>query len=119
MTALLEIADLSAGSGASQSLDRVSLRVMPGEVVALVGANGAGKTTLLDAVMGFVAAESGSMSFDGTALTGISVHERARRGIGYSPEGRRVFPEITVRETLALSFRGDDAGLAQQMVEMF
>src|SRR5205823_14120393 len=78
-----------------------------GEAVALLGANGAGKSTLLKAVMGFVPAARGVIEFDGRSLAGVSVAGRSRLGLGYSPEGRRVFPGMTVRENLEVAKRGE------------
>ena len=102
MTRLLEIRDLEAGYGPIRALDGVSLDVAPGELVAIIGANGAGKTTLLMAISGVVRPRKGSVTFDGRAITGLPPHEIMRLGIGHAPEGRRIFPRLTVRENLQL-----------------
>jgi branched-chain amino acid transport system ATP-binding protein len=106
MNPLLKIAGLTARYGQITALENVSLEVHAGEAVALLGANGAGKSTLLKAVMGFVAPTAGTVELDGNALAGVSVAGRSRLGLGYSPEGRRVFPGMTVRENLEVASRG-------------
>jgi branched-chain amino acid transport system ATP-binding protein len=102
MTPLLEIRDLEAGYGPIRAVDRVSLDVAEGELVALIGANGAGKTTLLMAISGVVPVRGGMIRFAGRSLAGLPPHEILRLGIGQAPEGRRIFPRLTVRENLEL-----------------
>ena len=99
---LLEVRDLEAGYGPIRALDRVSLDVEDGELVALIGANGAGKTTLLMAISGVVPPRGGSIRFAGSPLAAAKPHEVMRLGIGHAPEGRRIFPRLTVRENLEL-----------------
>jgi branched-chain amino acid transport system ATP-binding protein len=99
---LLEVRDLEAGYGPIRALDRVSLDVEDGELVALIGANGAGKTTLLMAISGVVPSRGGSIRFAGSPLASVKPHEVMRLGIGHAPEGRRIFPRLTVRENLEL-----------------
>ena len=99
---LLEVRDLEAGYGPIRALDHVSLDVEDGELVALIGANGAGKTTLLMAISGVVPSRGGSIRFAGSPLTDVKPHEVMRLGIGHAPEGRRIFPRLTVRENLEL-----------------
>jgi branched-chain amino acid transport system ATP-binding protein len=106
MKPLLKIDRLTARYGQITALEEVSLEVHAGEAVALLGANGAGKSTLLKAVMGFVAPAGGAIELDGRPLAGVSVAGRSRLGLGYSPEGRRVFPGMTVRENLEVASRG-------------
>ena len=100
--AILEVRDLSAGYGPIRALDGVSIEVGEGETVAIIGANGAGKTTLLMTIVGVVPARSGSVVFRGRPITGLPTHEVARMGIGHAPEGRRIFPRLSVRENLEL-----------------
>ena len=99
---LLEVTALVAGYGPIRALDGVSLDVEPGELVAIIGANGAGKTTLLMAISGVVPPRAGAIRFAGRSLAGLPPHEVMRAGIGHAPEGRRIFPRLTVRENLEL-----------------
>jgi branched-chain amino acid transport system ATP-binding protein len=101
MKALLEIESLHAGYGATPVLHGVDLGVGAGEAVALLGRNGMGKTTLVRAVMGLVAVRSGRIAFAGEPIAGEAVHRIARRGIGLVPEGRQVFPNLSVEEHLS------------------
>ena len=102
-TALLDVDGITVAYGPITALSGVSLRVDPGEVVALLGANGAGKSTLLRTVIGFLAPSAGTLTFAGTSLPGLRPERRARLGLAYSPEGRRVFPGMTVRENLEVA----------------
>jgi len=99
---VLEVAELNAGYGDTQVLWDVSLRVEPGEIVALVGSNGAGKTTLLSVMSGLLPARSGRISFEGESISHLSSESIVRRGIVHVPEGRRLFGALTVRENLML-----------------
>lgn len=99
---LLEIAGLSVAYGGALALDGVSLSLAAGGVLALLGANGAGKSTLVRAVMGLVPLAAGSIRLDGMDLRGVATERRARLGLGYVPEGRRVFPGLSVADTLLL-----------------
>ncbi len=97
---MLTIRSLNVSYGDSQVLWDVHLDVPPGQVVCLLGRNGVGKTTLLKSIMGLLTPRSGSITFHGQELTGLSPDERARRGIGYVPQGRDIFPDLTVHENL-------------------
>jgi len=99
---VFQIRDLHAGYGATPILFGVSLEVREGEAVALLGKNGMGKTTLMKTAMGFLRPTRGSIDFEGTDLSRLTPHEIARRGVGFVPENRRVFPGLTVRENLEL-----------------
>jgi branched-chain amino acid transport system ATP-binding protein len=107
MSALLAVEDLVVGHGPLTALHGVSLDIAPGEIVALVGSNGAGKSTLLKAVMGLIPAQSGSIHLDGEPIDALPPWARARRGLGYCPEGRRVFPGLTVEENLDVVAKPD------------
>lgn len=100
MPPLLEVEGLGAGYGSSRVLFDLSMRVEAGELVALIGSNGAGKTTLMKAISGMLPAWKGQVRFDGEDVTGIGPDELVRRGLAHCPEGRRVFPAMTVDENL-------------------
>jgi len=99
---VLDIAGLTVRYGSATVLREVDLQVKQGQVVALLGANGAGKTTLMRAAAGLVPSTAGSMTLDGKQVGSASAHQRARRGLCLVPEGRGVFPNLTVRENLRL-----------------
>ncbi|MBI3075746.1 MAG: ABC transporter ATP-binding protein [Deltaproteobacteria bacterium] len=104
---LLEVEDLHTYYDLSHILFGVSLRVRAGEVACLLGRNGAGKTTTLRSVMGLARPQQGRVRFKGEVISGLEPFEIARRGLGYVPEDRRIFPELTVRENLEVARRGN------------
>jgi branched-chain amino acid transport system ATP-binding protein len=97
---LLEVRDLVVHHGQLRALSGISLTVFPGEVYALIGANGAGKSTLLRTIAGLHHPTSGSISYDGKDVTGLRPEKRATAGIGMVPEGRRLFPSLSLEENL-------------------
>jgi branched-chain amino acid transport system ATP-binding protein len=99
---MLRIDALAAGYGRSQVLHDVKLTCGPGEVVCLLGRNGAGKSTTLKTVMGIIGAAGGEIRFGGDSLVGLPPHAIARRGIGYVPEERLIFPDLSVAENLSM-----------------
>jgi len=99
---LLRIAGVTAYYGNIIALRGVDLEINPGEIVALIGANGAGKSTLMMTVCGNPRARSGSIVFDGTDITAMPTHEIMRRAIAQAPEGRRIFPRMSVLENLQM-----------------
>src|SRR5579864_2442008 len=99
-TPLLDVRDLTVHHGQLRALDRVSLRVFPGEVYAIIGANGAGKSTLLRTIAGLHRPTEGEIWFDGQDVTRVRPERRAARGIAMVPEGRRLFESLTVEENL-------------------
>ena len=117
---LLEVEELEAAYGPIRALDGVSLHVAPGELVAIIGANGAGKTTLLMAISGIVPVRRGAVRLDGRPVTGLAPHEIVRLGVGHAPEGRRIFPRMTVRENLELGgfVRRDRADVRRDIEEI-
>ena len=99
---MLEIKDLYVSYGMMEVLHGVSVNVEDDELVSIIGPNGAGKTTLIKTVMGLVKPTSGSIIYDGQDITHLPAHKRAAMGIGYVPEGRRVFGKLTVEENLKM-----------------
>ena len=102
MSALLEIKDLELAYGQVAVCRDISLRLDRGEIVALIGANGAGKSTTLRAIAGVLPPRAGTITFSGRDVTAMTSYERSKLGIALVPEGRRVFPFLTVRENLEL-----------------
>ncbi|WP_024506493.1 ABC transporter ATP-binding protein [Bradyrhizobium sp. ARR65] len=111
---MLEIRDLVCGYGGVTALRGISLDVKPGQLVALIGANGAGKSTTLRAISGLVPPRSGSLFFDGKDMTGARPPRVLACGIAHCPEGRRVFPHMTVEENLVMGgyLRADTSEIA-------
>lgn len=108
---LLEVSGISAGYAGSNVLDHLSFSVNQGEAVALLGRNGAGKTTTLKTIAGVVRLRHGELSFDGRSLAKMPIHEINRLGVASVPEGRRVFPNLTVVENLKLAMRPGGASI--------
>lgn len=117
--ALLEVADLSVAYGTVRAVRDLSLNVLEGELVALLGANGAGKTTTLNAIMGMVPATAGRISFGGTDITNRASEHIVRSGMTLVPEGRRVFSNLTVDENLRLGAVGASRRAAAPVSELF
>jgi len=107
---LLEVHDLNTFYGASHVLQGISLNVAEGELVALLGRNGMGKSTTLKTIMGLVKSKSGSVIFEGKEITGFPPFKAAQAGIGYVPEERRIFPELSVMDNLLLGVKGGKMG---------
>jgi branched-chain amino acid transport system ATP-binding protein len=119
---LLSLENIWAYYGNFPALHGVSLEVSRGEVVALLGSNGAGKTTLLKAVSGLLKVRSGAISFSGKRIEALSPNAIVRLGISQCPEGRKLFPEMTVLKNLRLGAyirRGDENGIAESLREIF
>ena len=107
----LVVEGLNAWYGAAHILTDVTLDVGPGEVVALLGRNGAGKSTTFRAIMGLVSRREGSIRFDGAEMMTLPTYEIVRRGLGYVPEDRRIFSDLSVEENLAVGRRPPRTGL--------
>jgi len=107
---LLEVKDLNTYYGASHVLQGISLNVAEGELVVLLGRNGMGKSTALKTIMGLVKPKSGSVVFEGREITGYPPYKAAQAGIGYVPEDRRIFPELSVLDNLFLGIKGGKMG---------
>jgi branched-chain amino acid transport system ATP-binding protein len=99
---VLEIADIHTSYGNIRALKGISLTVEKGEIVTLIGANGAGKTTTLKTIIGTLGPQRGEIRFEGKRISGLSTNKVVRLGISHSPEGRRIFPRMTVLENLEL-----------------
>jgi len=99
---MLEVRDLHVHYGAVEAVKGVSFQMNAGEMISLIGANGAGKSTILRALTGLVQPSSGSIEFHGRSLVGLSPHQIIRLGIGHVPEGRRLFPKMSVMENLKM-----------------
>ena len=119
---MLEVDQLSAGYGRIPILNNVTFTVAEGEFVGVLGHNGMGKTTLLRALMGYLPATSGRVRFDGADLTRAEPFRRARAGLGYVPQGREIFPMLSVHENLAmgaLNREDDEATVIATALETF
>lgn len=118
--ALLAVRNLGVNYGAVQALENVDLHVMPGEVVALLGANGAGKSTTLRAISGLLRPRAGEIRLAGQPITGLNPTEIVTRGVAHVPEGRRVFGSMTVLENLRLgaSVRQDQDAIRDDLNRM-
>ena len=121
---MLEIRGLKVSYDGLRALDDVSIDVHSGEFVAVIGANGAGKTTLVKTIIGLMRPEAGSIRLDGKDIAGRTPYEIVERGIATVPEGRRLFPELTVRENLLLgayipSMRADAPRRIEKIFELF
>ena len=112
---------MSVAYGGIQAVRELSLEVAPGEMVCLIGANGAGKTTTLKALSGLLAPHGGSVHFDGQSITRLPAHEIARRGLALVPEGRGVFPRMSVAENLMMGAyaRNDRAAIARDLDQVY
>src|SRR5438445_13064473 len=122
MRPMLEIDGLAAGYGTAQVLFDVSLRVDTGEVVTLIGRNGMGKTTTISTIMGLLPTRAGRASFEGRRLTGLPPYLIAQAGIGLVPEGRQIFPALSVEENLvatAAARFGDRPWTLARVYELF
>jgi branched-chain amino acid transport system ATP-binding protein len=118
---LLKVEELDCRYGLLQAVRGVSLEVAQGEIVALIGANGAGKSTLLRAIAGAHRPHAGRITFDGADMTRVPTHRRVARGIALVPEGRRLFPGLTVEENLRVAAAGNRRGRwnVQAVLEAF
>ena len=118
---MLTLSKLAVSYDGSRVLRDVNLRVEAGQVVCLMGRNGVGKTTTLKAVTGLVRADAGEIALDGAALDSMTADQRARQGLGYVPQGRDIFPNLTVAENLRMGTvaRGRAAGDLERIFELF
>ncbi len=118
---MLTVDNLHQAYGGSHILRGLSFAVKQGEVTTLLGRNGVGKTTLLKSLMGLVKTKEGSMAFDGRDITHLPPHERVKAGIGYVPQGREIFPRLTVEENLLMGLATQRGGtkIPERIYDMF
>jgi branched-chain amino acid transport system ATP-binding protein len=120
-TALLELRDVETYYGAIQALKGISIEVHEGEIVTLIGSNGAGKSTTLRSINGLNHPRRGTITFKGKDITHEAAHDIVKRGIAQSPEGRKLFPRMTVTENLEMGAfqRSDKSGMREDMDRVF
>jgi branched-chain amino acid transport system ATP-binding protein len=119
---VLDVAGLRAAYGRTPVLRGIDMTIAKGEIVSLIGRNGVGKTTTMRCLIGLLRATSGQILFEGQLITDLPADARARLGIGYIPQGRQVFPRMTVEENISVSLlagRGKDRGLAELAYQYF
>ncbi|MGV9453334.1 ABC transporter ATP-binding protein [Streptomyces sp. NPDC003635] len=121
MTALLEVEDLRVAYGKIEAVKGISFSVEAGQVVTLIGTNGAGKTTTLRTLSGLLKPTSGKIIFDGKPLTGVAAHKIVALGLAHSPEGRHIFPRLTIFENLQLGafLRKDKEGIEKDIQKAY
>ena len=118
---MLTLEALDSGYGAAQVLRGMSLTVEPGEIHCLLGRNGAGKTTTMKAITGLLPLWAGRITLDGADIGILPAHERARHGVGYIPQGRRLFTELTVAQNLEIGLmtRGSGPAVRERVLDLF
>lgn len=118
---MLEIDRIDAGYGRAQVLRGLSLSISPGEILCLLGRNGAGKTTTMKAIMGLLPLTGGQVRLDGQVISELPAHRVAGAGIGYIPQGRRLFSELTVAQNLEIGLRVKNSGpeVLEGVLELF
>src|ERR1700759_1277657 len=119
---MLEVKDINLYYGAAQALRGVSISAEPGKVTCVLGRNGVGKTSLLRSLVGQYPISSGSIVFDGAGISALKTYERARKGIGFVPQGREIFPLLTVEETLKTGFgplKREDRNIPDDVFSLF
>ena len=118
---MLHLQSIGSGYGAVQVLRDLTLEARPGEVLCVMGRNGAGKSTMMKTIMGLVPPTTGSISLDGARISGLPAHEVPRHGIGYVPQGRRLFGDLTVAENLEIGLmtRKRDTRVREHVLTLF
>ncbi len=118
---LLKLENVRSGYGPIEAVKGVSLHVNRGEIVTIIGANGAGKTSTILTISGIVAVRSGSIRFAGESLVGVPAHDIVARGLAQIPEGRKIFPRLTVQENLRMGafLRKDESGVNDDLEQMY
>lgn len=120
-TPMLDVRQVDVAYGGIRAVRQLSMQVYPGELVALIGANGAGKSTTLRAICGLVPLAAGSIHYQGQSLAGQPVHAMVRQGLVMVPEGRGIFPQLTIEENLHMGAysRSDKAAIAQEVEQVY
>lgn len=118
---MLHLQSIGSGYGAVQVLRDLTLEAPPGEVLCVMGRNGAGKSTMMKTIMGLVPPSTGSITLDGARISGLPAHEVPRHGIGYVPQGRRLFGDLTVAENLEIGLmtRKRDTRVREHVLTLF
>jgi len=116
---MLKVENLSVSYGAVEALSGVSFSMEPGSVLAVMGRNGVGKTTLMKSLVGLLKARTGEIYFEGTPLGGLQAYHRVRKGIGYVPQGRQIFPKLTVEENLMTGQRKAGQSIPKEIYDHF
>ena len=118
---MLEIKDLHVSYGGIKALRGINIEVPDGKIVCLIGRNGVGKSTTLKSIMGMVKTTGGNILFDGEEIRHKKTYERASLGIGYVPQGREIFPQLTVEENLELGLevKGGKGRIGEEIFELF
>ena len=117
MTTMLSVSDLDVNYGSSQVLFHLKLQVKKGETLALLGRNGAGKSTTMKAIAGVIASRRGRVELDGKAITGLPSHKIARAGIGFVPEDRQIFTDLSVEDNLLIATKRGAQGQSDWSIE--
>lgn len=115
----LTVDGINVAYGQSQVIENLSMRVAPGEIVAVLGLNGMGKTTLMKSLIGLLPVRRGSILLGGKDLTGKEPYERVLAGLGYVPQGRMVFPKLTVEENIIAGLRSDKEPIPPELYQFF
>jgi len=116
---MLRVENLSVSYGAVEALSGVNFSMERGSVLAVMGRNGVGKTTLMKSLVGLLKSRTGEVHFDGAPLGGLQAYHRVRRGIGYVPQGRQIFPKLTVEENLMTGQRRSGQAIPKEIYEHF
>jgi urea transport system ATP-binding protein len=117
--ATLTVEGLSVGYGLSEVIHDLSLSVAPGEILAVLGLNGMGKSTLMKSIIGILPVRAGNIRLGETQLSGKQAYERVAQGLAYVPQGRMVFPTLTVEENIQTGLRSDSADVPKELYEFF
>jgi urea transport system ATP-binding protein len=116
---MLKVENLSVSYGAVEALSAVSFSMEPGSVLAVMGRNGVGKTTLMKSLVGLLKAKAGEVYYEGQPLGHLQAYHRVRRGIGYVPQGRQIFPKLTVEENLMTGQRKSGQAIPKEIYDHF